>query len=120
MICTKPASWIIFRRLLVAFEPTGFQPVVIQFHKPHRKTRALIQKLDPAIVKNAVAFGTYGNQFEIGEQLTNLLREQHINVVGEPFTCKGDSPGTDNKGHPNATDLQGVQEFARKIVSGLL
>lgn len=92
----------------------------IYFHKPHRKTRALIQKLDPAIVKNAVAFGTYGNQFEIGEQLTNLLREQHINVAGEPFTCKGDSPGTDNKGHPNATDLQGVQEFARKIVSGLL
>ena len=36
MICTKPASWIIFRRLLVAFEPTGFQPVVIQLAKKKR------------------------------------------------------------------------------------
>lgn len=92
----------------------------IYFHKPHRKTRALIQRLDPVIVKNAVAFGTYGNQSEIGEQITNLLREQHINVVSEPFTCKGDSLGTENKGHPDATDLENVKEFANNIVSKLI
>ena len=91
----------------------------IYFHKPHRKTRALIKKLDPAIVKNAAAFGTYGNQFDIGEQITGLLREQRINVVGEPFTCKGDAPGTDNKGHPDVTDLENAKEFANGIVSKL-
>jgi Uncharacterized flavoproteins len=91
----------------------------IYFHKPHRKTRALIQRLDPAIVKNAVAFGTYGNQFEIGEQITSLLQEQHINVVGSPFTCKGDSPGTDNHGHPDETDLHNARRFAQDIASSL-
>lgn len=91
----------------------------IYFHKPHRKTRALIQGLGPAIVKNAVAFGTYGNQSEIGKQITSLLQEQHINVVGGPFTCKGDSPGTDNHGHPDETDLHNARKFARDIASSL-
>ncbi len=91
----------------------------IYFHKPHRKTRTLIHGLDPAIVKNAVAFGTYGNQSDIGEQIISLLRKQHINVVGEPFVCKGDSPGTDNKGRPSAADLQNAKEFANGIVSKL-
>ena len=91
----------------------------IYFHKPHRKTRALIQKINPEIIKNAVAFGTYGNQSEIGDQLTNLLQEQHINVVSDPFTCKGDSPGTDNHGHPDETDLQNVRKFALDAISDL-
>ena len=66
-----------------------------------------------------IAFGTYGNQFEIGEQIANLLKERHINVVGEPFTCKGDSPGTDNHGHPDETDLQNAKRFALNITSKL-
>lgn len=73
----------------------------------------------PKDLKNAVAFGTYGNQSDIGEQIISLLRKQHINVVGEPFVCKGDSPGTDNKGRPSAADLQNAKEFANGIVSKL-
>jgi len=46
------------------------------------------------------AFGTYGNQTEIGEQIKKLLQEQGINVIDEPVACKGESVGTDNNGHP--------------------
>jgi len=88
----------------------------IYAHKPHKKASALIREVNPAIVKNAAVFGTYGNDSEIGEQIRNLLQEQEINVLGEPFVCKGDSIGTDNKGHPNAKDLENAKEFAEKIV----
>ncbi|HCA29725.1 MAG TPA: nitric oxide synthase [Ruminococcaceae bacterium] len=91
----------------------------IYFHKPHRKTKALIKELGPAVVKNAVAFGTYGNQSEIGDQITTLLREKGINIAGKPFTCKGDSPGTDNQGHPDEADLHNARKFAQDIVSSI-
>ena len=91
----------------------------IYFHKPHRKTRAFLQGMNPEIVKNAAAFGTYGNQLEIGVLITALLREQQISIAGEPFTCKGDSPGTDNKGHPDAMDLENARRFAQKVAASL-
>jgi len=89
-------------------------------HKPHKKVRALIGEINPAIVKNAAAFGTYGNQSEIGKQIKELLQEQGINVLGEPFVCKGDSVGTGNKGHPDAKDLDNAKEFAGKVVANLM
>ena len=89
----------------------------IYSHKPHKKASALIKEMNPVIVKNAVAFGTYGNQSEIGEQIKMLLQEQELNVLSEPFVCKGASVGTDNKGHPNAIDLQNAKEFAENIVA---
>jgi flavorubredoxin len=91
----------------------------IYMHKPHKKVRKLIGEINPAIVKNAAAFGTYGNQSEIGEQIKGLLQEQGINVLGEPFVCKGASVGTDNKGHPDAKDLEAAEAFAESIVAKL-
>jgi len=91
----------------------------VYFDKPHKKTRALIKELNSTNVKNAAAFGTYGNQSNIGEQIISLMREQGIDVVGEPFVCKGASIGTDNKGHPNATDLENAKEFAEIITAKL-
>ena len=91
----------------------------IYSHKPHKKARALIGELNPTIVKNAAAFGTYGNHSEIGEQIKKLLQEQGLNVLGEPFVCKGASVGTDNKGHPDATDLEKAKEFAGSITGKL-
>ena len=85
-------------------------------HKQHRKVRALIRKIDPALVKHAAAFGTYGNQSDIGEQIQELLKEQGVKVLGKPFACKGDSIGTKNKGHPDETDLENAQTFAKYIV----
>jgi flavorubredoxin len=84
--------------------------------KPRKKASALIKAISPAIVKNAVAFGTYGNQSNIGVQITKLLQEQGINVLGEPFVCKGASVGTDNKRHPNGEDLENAKDFANNII----
>ena len=91
----------------------------IYSHKPHKKARALIGKLNPKMIKNAAAFGTYGNHSEIGEQIKILLQEQGINVLGEPFVCKGASVGTDNKGHPDATDLENAKEFSKSVTAEL-
>jgi len=91
----------------------------IYSHKPHKKARVLIGKLNPKMIKNAAAFGTYGNHSEIGEQIKILLQEQGINVLGEPFVCKGASVGTDNKGHPDATDLENAKEFSKSVTAEL-
>lgn len=87
----------------------------VYFDKPHKKLRATISKLTNAVIQNAVGFGTYGNQSNVGEQINSLLREQGIRVVSEPFVCKGASVGTDNKGHPNTTDLENAKKFANAM-----
>ena len=78
---------------------------------------SLIKELNSSIVKNAAAFGTYGNQSNVGEQINKLLQEQGINTYGEPFVCIGTSVGTDNKGHPNATDIENAKAFAENIAA---
>lgn len=101
-----------------------FQPVDLLFvgdgiywAKPHKITRKFFKELDPAPIRNAAVFATYGNQFKIGDDLRKLLQDKGINVVGDPFTCKGASVGTKNQGHPDETDLQNVRAFAQKIVA---
>ena len=89
----------------------------IYWNGAHKKTKNFISKLDPDIIKNAAVFGTYGNQYKIGDILKNLLNERGINVVGTPFTCKGKSVGTKNQGHPDENDLQMVCEFAQNIIA---
>ena len=88
----------------------------IYMHKPHKSIRKLIEGLNSQIVKNAAAFGTYGNQLQIGDQISELLKVQEVNVLVPPFVCKGDSPGTDNKGHPDKTDLENAADFANNAV----
>jgi len=91
----------------------------VYFHKPHKKVSALIKYLDSSVVKNAAAFGTYGNQADIGIQISDLLQAQGIIVSSEPFVCKGASIGTDNKGHPDAVDIDNAKAFANNIASGI-
>lgn len=88
----------------------------IYWAKPHKTTRKFFKELNPAPIRNAAVFATYGNQFKIGDDLKKLLQDKGIHVVGDPFTCKGASVGTKNQGHPDETDLQNVRAFARKIV----
>jgi len=88
----------------------------IYWAKPHKSTREFIGRLDPKNVKNAAAFGTYGNQFKIGDDIKVLLEKRGITVVGTPFTCKGASIGSKNAGHPNENDLQAACDFAENIV----
>ena len=91
----------------------------IYWAKPHRTTREFFKKLDPALIRNAAVFATYGNQFKIGDDLRKLLQGKGINVVIEPFICKGASIGTKNQGHPDETDLQNVRVFAQNAVAAL-
>ncbi|MGX8700517.1 flavodoxin family protein [Caproiciproducens sp.] len=91
----------------------------IYWAKPHRITRKFFKKLNPAPIKNAAVFATYGNQFKIGDDLKTLLRDKGISVVGDPFTCRGASVGTKNQGHPDETDLQNIRAFARHIVDSV-
>ena len=91
----------------------------IYWAKPHRITRRFFKELNPAPIKNAAVFATYGNQFKIGDDLRKLLQGKGIHVVGDPFTCKGASVGTKNQGHPDEADLQNVRAFARKIAASL-
>ena len=44
-------------------------------------------------------------------------KDGRLIMVGEPFVCKGDSVGTYNKGHPNATDLENAKAFAESIAA---
>ena len=87
----------------------------VYFNKPHKKASTFIKAIDTATVRNAVAFGTYGNQSSVGEQVKILMQEQGINVIGEPFVCKGASVGTDSKGHPTTEDLKNAKTFAKTL-----
>lgn len=89
----------------------------VYFGRPHKKARAFIKELNASAVKNAAAFGTYGHQSTIGEQIKLCLHEQGINTFGETFVCKGASIGTDNGGHPNAMDLENAEIFAGIIAA---
>ena len=89
----------------------------IYWNGAHRKTKNFITKLNPEIIKNAAVFGTYGNQFKIGDILKELLTKKEINVVGTPFTCKGKSVGTKNQGHPDENDLKMVCAYAKNIIA---
>ena len=89
----------------------------IYWNGAHRKTKKFIAKLDPETIKNAAVFGTYGNQFKIGDILKNLLTERGIHVTGTPFTCKGKSVGTKNEGHPDQNDINMVCEYAKNIAA---
>lgn len=89
----------------------------IYWAKPHKTTRKFFKELDPAPIRNAAVFATYGNQFKIGDDLRKLLQDKGIHVVGDPFTCKGASVCTKNQGHPDETDLQNVKAFAQNIVA---
>ena len=89
----------------------------IYWNGAHKKTKKFIKALDPGIIKNATVFGTYGNQFKIGDILKDLLSKRGINVVGAPFTCQGASVGTKNQGHPDENDLKMVCEYVKSIIA---
>ena len=89
----------------------------IYWNGAHRKTKKFIAKLDPKMIKNAAVFGTYGNQFKIGDILKSLLTEKGINVVGAPFTCQGKSVGTKNQGHPDENDIKMACEYANSVIA---
>ena len=86
---------------------------------PNKVTLSFIDKLTPEAVKNSAAFATYGGQPVIGERIANLLRDKGLNVVSEPFACKGKCWFFINRKRPNGEDLEMSRQFARSIVSSI-
>ena len=85
--------------------------------KPHKDTVSFIERLTPAIVKNAAVFSTYGGQDVIGERIAKLLLDKGVNVVGNQFSCKGKCWFFVNRKRPNEDDLEMSRQFARAAVS---
>jgi len=85
--------------------------------KPGKDTISYIDKLTPETVKSAVIFATYGGQDVIGDRIAKLLQDKGLNVVGDPFSCKGKCWFFVNRKRPNDEDLETARQFARSIVS---
>ena len=87
--------------------------------KAHKKTTEFINSLGTGKVKNAAVFATYGGQAHIGEIITKHLRDKGINVIGEPYTCKGKCWIFINRRHPDETDFEKAREFAKTMIGKL-
>jgi flavodoxin len=83
--------------------------------KPHKKTTEFIAGLKPDIVKNAVVFATYGGQDHIGATIQKQLAQKGINVLNEPFLCKGKCWLLINRKHPDQADLDRARAFAKAV-----
>lgn len=91
----------------------------IYFGKANKQTIALINQLDPGLVRNVAVFATYGGQEKIGSDLSKLLQDRGLTIVEEPFTCKGQSWLVLNRHHPNESDLQKIRAYAKKVLNGI-
>lgn len=89
----------------------------VYFGKANKNVISFINRLDPNIVKNTAVFATYGGQAGIGASIKKLLQNKGLNVLGEPFTCKGKAWGFLNHKHPNEADLNMAHEYAKGIVA---
>lgn len=105
------------------FVPLTDEPIDLLFigdgiyaGKPDKSISKLIEKLDSNVVKNAAVFATYGGQSSIGNTIKTLLTDKGINVIGEPFTCKGKAWALMNRKHPSNDDLNNAKEFATSIM----
>lgn len=125
---TKKIACAIADALNIKAEPIGLtrlsEPIDllfigdgVYFGKPNKETIAFIDQLSPDTVKNVAVFATCGGQAGIGEKLRKLLQNKKLNVVGEPFTCKGRAWGILNRSHPNENDLSMARRYADAIVA---
>ena len=88
----------------------------IYFGKPNKSMIATIEQLAPQTIKNVAVFATYGGQAKIGSDLQKLLKDEGLQIIGEPFVCKGQSWVFMNRKHPDEKDIQNVNVFAKSIV----
>ncbi|MDF2986524.1 MAG: flavodoxin [Eubacterium sp.] len=89
--------------------------------KPDPKMIEFIRTLNPNRVKNAAVFGTSGSGLATGKAISavkELLKEKGISVVDESYSCKGKFFLFMNRNKPDANDIKGAKEFARKVYNG--
>lgn len=92
----------------------------IYFGKVNKKTRSFIESLDAKLIRNAAVFATYGGNEKAGKEIKELLKNKGINVLDEPFTCKGRAWKLINRKHPNDTDLKNVMHYGERMVSRVM
>ncbi len=85
-----------------------------QGHGVHEVVRKFIAGLDTAKVKKVALFSTGFIQSEAIPIMRKLLRARGIAVLPESYFCLGRF-ALFNLGHPNALELEGAAEFARKL-----
>ncbi len=83
---------------------------------PDASTILFINSLDASMVKNVALFATCGDMVSIGDSLKMLVERQGLNLIGEPFVCKGEAWGRINKKRPNKKDIENVKDYARTIL----
>lgn len=88
----------------------------IYYCHPDISTIMFINGLDASKVKNVALFCTCGDVSSAGESLKRHILKQGLNLIGEPFVCKGEAWGLINKNHPDKKDIENVREFARTII----
>lgn len=89
----------------------------VYFGKPKKLVIDFISKLNPEIVKNVAVFATCGGQEKIRNDIKQLLENQGLNIINDPFVCKGQSWLIMNRKQPNEDDLKRVSQFAKNTVS---
>ncbi|MFD0896837.1 flavodoxin family protein [Loigolactobacillus binensis] len=88
----------------------------IYFGKPNKNTIAFINQLTPQTVKNVAVFATYGGQGKIGADIKKMFNAKSINIIGEPFVCKGQSWILMNRKHPDKVDIKKASDFAKSMI----
>lgn len=89
----------------------------IYFGKASKETRAFIDGLDPAKVKNSAVFATYGGQSKIVAQLSGQLRDKGMNVIEESFSCRGKSWAIINRKHPSEDELSQARDYTKRVAA---
>jgi Uncharacterized flavoproteins len=88
----------------------------IYYGNPSKKMVQFIDQLNPKMIKNAAVFATYGGQLKIGDEIKRLLQNKGLNVIGEPFTCKGQAWAFLNRSHPDEADLNDLKKYIEYTV----
>lgn len=89
----------------------------IYFGKASQETRAFIERLNPAMIKNAAVFATFGGQSKITSQLHEQLRGKGMNVIEESFSCRGKSWAIMNRKHPSEDELSKARGYAKRVAA---
>ena len=80
--------------------------------------KKFIEGLDPALVKQVTVFGTgfEGNKEMAVGIMKDLVGRQGIAVTDKCYFCRGKFL-LFGRGHPDAGDLNGAEEFARSVLA---
>jgi hypothetical protein len=86
-------------------------------HSIDPAVKGFIESLDPKKVSRVALFCTGFSEDAI-RAMKGLLEWKGFDVLPDTFYCRGKLFVIFNFGHPNRTDLQSAERFARSLVKG--